>query len=422
MITNNLSRLQLGFILLAGVSLLAIAADEVPAAATPNSAVAPEPVSVTPDNTAEVLAPSLPEPAAVPEAAPVPEPASAPEAVAPTTKSTPTVREGVPERYVVKKGDTLWAIAEHFLKDPWLWPEVWQVNPKIRNPHLIYPGDVIVLQYDANGKPILVLEGTQAPAKAPSKDKSGLPVVKMEPQVRTEKLRKAVGSLNKDVIAAFLSRPYLLSDDLVENSAYVVSSLEEHLATAQGARIYAKGLEHTTLNAFVAVRPGQKYIDPETGDKLGTEGVYLAEARLVKIGEPSTLVVGKSRQEIIDGDILVPQEKTEINSNFFPRAPKKKIQGQIISVYQGVDRIGQYNVVVLNRGEEHGLEAGHILEVFQSGKSVRDPQGSLFSSKVTLPDERAGILMVFRVYNKLSFALVMSAEREMRVLDKVISP
>ena len=422
MITNNLSRLQLGFILLAGVSLLAIAADEVPAAAAPESAIAPEPVSVTPDKTEEVLAPSLPEPAADPQAAAAPEPAPAPEAVVPTSKSTPTIRDGVPERYVVKKGDTLWAIAEHFLKDPWLWPEVWQVNPKIRNPHLIYPGDVIVLQYDANGKPVLVLEGTQMPAKAPSKDKSGLPVVKMEPQVRTEKLRKAVGSLNKDVIAAFLNRPYLLSDDLVENSAYVVSSLEEHLASADGARVYAKGLENTTLNAFAVVRPGQKYIDPETGDELGTEGIFLADTRLVKIGDPSKLIIGKSRQEIIDGDLLVPQEKTEINSNFFPRAPKKKIQGQIISVYQGVSRIGQYNVVAINRGEDHGLESGHILEVFQSGTVVRDPQGGIFSSKVTLPDERAGILMVFRVYRKLSFALVMSAQREMRVKDKVISP
>jgi len=411
MITNNLYRLQLGIVLLASASMLAMAADEAPATTAPESATIPEPVSVPPDVSEATLAPPV-----APESAIVPETTAA--APAPTS---PQIRDGVAERYVVKKGDTLWAIAEHFLKDPWLWPEVWQVNPKIRNPHLIYPGDVIALQYDANGKPVLVLEGTQLPTK-PSKDKSGLPVVKLGPQVRTEKLTKAVSTLSKATIAAFLNRPYLLNDDTIEDAAYVVSSQEEHLATASGARIYANGLEHTTLSAFIAVRPGQDYIDPETGEKLGVEGINLAETSLAKIGDPSTLIVGKSRQEIIDGDILIPEEKTEINTNFFPRAPKQKIQGQIISVYQGVGRIGQYNVVVINRGEEHGLEAGHILEVYQSGTKVRDPHGGIFGGKVTLPDERAGVLMVFRPYRKLSYALVMSAEREMRVLDKVSSP
>ncbi|MBI3562415.1 MAG: LysM peptidoglycan-binding domain-containing protein [Gammaproteobacteria bacterium] len=389
------------------------------AAATPASN---EPSTVFPEP--ELAAPT---PASTPAAeTPSPLPTSTtPDNSAKPPESAVQVRDGVANRYVVKKGDTLWGIAAHFLKDPWLWPEVWQVNPKIRNPHLIYPGDVIALHY-VDGKPVLVLEGTELPkgksVPPPAAGRSELPLVKLTPHARVEKLSKAINSLPKDAIAAFLSRPYLLGEDTLDQAPYIVSSMEEHLATSNGARVYATGLEHTTVGSFAVVRAGQRYEDPETGEFLGQEGVYLSEATLVKIGSPSTLVINKGRQEVIDGDYLVPIEKTELDVNFFPRLPRQKISGQIISVYQGVSRIGQYNMVVINRGEEQGLEAGHILEVYQSGIQVRDPHGAFFSGKITLPDERAGVLMVIRAYRKLSFALVMEAEREMRVFDRVANP
>ena len=475
MITNNALRLQLGIVLLAGVSIFSVAADEPP---PPAEVLSPEPVSAPPvvnaepsvapstapaetpataptaatpaepppatateapaaASTPEVTAsPATPPPAETPApaaAAPVDAP-TAPETAAPATvpepaaapvadSKSPKIRDGVGERYVVKKGDTLWGIAQHFLKDPWLWPEVWQVNPKIRNPHLIYPGDVIVLQYDAQGKPMLVLEGTEAPKTRPAAPgKSKLPVVKIEPQIRYEKLRKAVSTLPKGAIAAFLNRPYLLSPDALDDAPYIVSSQDEHLSNGAGARLYVNNLENTTINAFVVVRAGQKFEDPETGEVLGLEGINIGDASLVKVGSPSTLIFKKSRQEANAGDYLVPVEKNNMDLNFFPRAPKQKIRGQIISVYQGVSRIGQYNVVAINRGEEQGLEPGHVLEVYQSGTTVRDPQGGIFNSTVTLPEERAGVVMIFSVYRKVSFGLIMKAEREMRVLDAVVNP
>jgi LysM repeat protein len=413
MITNISRYLQQGRLILAGFSIgmmtlsnIATAADEptIPAAL-------PEPVSVPP---------AAPEPAAIPEpaAAPIPEPATAGD----TAKASngPEIRNDAPNRYVVKKGDTLWGIAEKFLKDPWLWPEVWQVNPKIQNPHLIYPGQVIGLHY-VDGKPVLILEGTELPKGRPTApaDKSNLPVVKLGPKIRTEQIRKSLSTLPKAAIQAFLHHPYLLGENVLDDAPYVVSSLEEHLASATHGRIYAANLEHTTLSSFVAVRRGQKYEDPETGDTLGYEGINLGDVHLVKVGSPSTLDVLKARQEIRNGDHLVPVEKVDLDTNFYPRAPRQKVAGQIISVYQGVSKIGQYNVVVINRGEEHGLETGHILEVYQSGTVVRDPH---YGDKVVLPDERAGVMLVFKPYRKISYALIMKAEREMRVLDKVISP
>jgi LysM repeat protein len=470
MIAKNTSHLQLRILFLAsflfgaaGCSLFAPATSDgagtapattapenkpEPAAATPSPGLTVEPsaptVTTTPEPATSTVPAAVTEPASGPSAAPdvtpasapvaTPEPALIPEADAPVTSTAKTkatttravrTRSGVkdvPEKYVVKKGDTLWGIANHFLKDPWMWPEVWQVNPRIRNPHLIYPGDVIAMHY-VDGKPVLILDGTPLPtSRGPAPSKTNLPVVKLGPTARTDKLQKAVASLPKQVIAPFLNRPYLLGRDDLDDAPYIVSSLEEHLVNGSGGRVYAKGLLHTTLSAFVVVRPGPKYIDPDNGEVLGFEAINLADSTLVSVGDEktaATLTINKARQEVINGDYLIPVEKENIDLNFFPRAPKQKIRGQIISVYQGVSKIGQYNVVVLNRGEEHGLESGHVLEVFQAGTKVRDPYDH---SKITLPEERAGILMVFRTYRKVSFALVMAAEREMRVLDAVVSP
>ena len=385
---------------------------------TPASTSSPEP-TLTPGPVAKSDIASTPEPEFVPEPTSVDTEASA---TAPKTTPHRIGTKNVPDKYVVKKGDTLWGIANHFLKDPWLWPEVWQVNPRIRNPHLIYPGDVIALHY-VDGKPVLILEGTPLPAsKGPVPSSTNLPVVRLGPTTRTEKLQKAVSTLPTKAIAPFLNRPYLLARDDLENAPYIVSSLEEHLVNGTGGRVYAKGLEHTTLSNFVAVRPGPKYIDPDNDEVLGYEAINLADTTLISPGDSktaATLTINKARQEVINGDYLLPVEKENIDLNFFPRAPKQKIRGRIISVYQGVSRIGQYNVVVLNRGEEHGLESGHILEVYQAGITVRDPH---HRDKIRLPEERSGILMVFRAYRKVSYALVMEAEREMRVLDAIVSP
>lgn len=358
----------------------------------------PEPAS---EPAVEQMAATEPEPSPEPMTAqePMPEPEKSP------------LRPDIPERYVVKKGDTLWDIASYFLKDPWLWPEVWYINPEIRNPHLIYPGDVIALYY-VDGKPVLTLEGAQPP-------RPDMGVVKLEPKVRVESLDKAIKTIPKDAIAAFLTRPRIVDENTLDAAPYVVSSYEGHLVSGPGNIIYINGLDDSAEASYVIVRKGEAYVDPETSEVLGYEAQNLADARIVRIGTPSTGQITTARQEVINGDYLLPKLRQPLDLNFFPRAPEDQVRGQIIAVYQGVEKIGQYNIVILNRGKRDGLAPGHVLEIFRAGVMVEDPKTG---DSVELPQEYAGVLMVVEPLEKLSFALVMEARRALQVHDRVISP
>ncbi len=332
-----------------------------------------------------------------------------------------------PERYVVVKGDTLWDISKRFLKDPWLWPSVWHINPSIRNPHLIYPGDIIVM-YQVDGKPYITLDGQAGvhPGKRkPSVPvKPGLKVVKLSPSSRVSGIQKAISTIPMNAIRPFLDRPRVVTEEQLENAPYIVSSDEEHLISSTGNRIYARNLENP-LPAYNIVRPGREYVDPETGDVLGYEAIYLADARFIKMGanedEPSTLVITRALREVLNNDVLIPYEEHEEMFQFTPRPPEEEVKGQIVAVFNGVSQIGQYMVVVLNRGEQDGLEPGHVLAVRQQGPEVNDSKYFFFSS-VKLPDERAGIMMVFKTYKNLSYALIMEANRAMHVEDYFENP
>ncbi len=331
------------------------------------------------------------------------------------------VQRDYPERYVVKRGDTLWDISKRFLKDPWLWPEVWQINPKIRNPHLIYPGDVIVLYFDENGKPFITLDGAGGYAP-PSRVKT----VKLSPEVRYETLDKSINTIPRSAIAPFLGGARVISEQDLKHAPYVVSSYEQHLVAGSGDRIYVLGIKDRSIGAYDVVRPVGEYRDPKTGEMLGYEVARVADARLVRFGagkeDPATLDVSQAHQEIFNKDMLLPKEEQKLEFNFTPRPPIDDVSGEIISVFQGVAQIGQYNIVVLNVGEREGVEPGHVLAIYQRGEEVRDPAKIWSWDKVELPDERAGILMVFRVYEKMSYALVMEAQRPLHIHDRVTNP
>ncbi len=310
-----------------------------------------------------------------------------------------------PDRYVVKRGDTLWDIAARFLRDPWLWPEIWYVNPQIENPHLIYPGDVISLAY-IDGKPRLVLE-------------RGRRTVKLSPRVRELPLDEAIPTIPLDAIRPFLSRPRVLGEGEFEAAPYVVASADEHLIAASGMRVYARGVDQGRGARYAVLRRGEVYRDPDTGEVLGLEAIHVADAEVQRGGDPAVLVLRRSSRETLPGDRLFPVGEDRYTDNFLPRAPERQVQGRIISVFDGVSRIGQYQVVVLNRGARDGMEPGHVLAVYRAGETIRDP---VRKEKVTLPDERAGIVMVFRTFDRVSYALVMSATRAIRVLDRVRNP
>jgi hypothetical protein len=312
-----------------------------------------------------------------------------------------------PDRYVVVKGDTLWDIAGHFLRDPWYWPEIWHVNPQIANPHLIYPGDVLVLTY-VNGKPRLTLERGST--------------VKLSPQMRSTPLDQAIPAIPMGAIMPFLSRPYVMEEGELDRAPYVVDFADEHIMGGSGNRAYVRAIETNEAVDFNVVRPGKPYRDGDTGEVLGYEALYVGDARLTQTGDPATLDLVRTDIETLVGDRLLPVSKDKPQLNFFPKAPDSDVRGSIIDVVHGVSQIGQYQVVVLDRGSSNGLQPGDILAIDHRGEIVPDHVTANPRDRVKLPDERAGTLMVFRTFPRVSFGLVMTATRAIHLLDRVHNP
>ncbi|HID49603.1 MAG TPA: LysM domain-containing protein, partial [Chromatiales bacterium] len=321
-----------------------------------------------------------------------------------------------PDRYVVRKGDTLWDIAARFLKDPWMWPQVWHINPEIRNPHLIYPGDVISLHY-AGDKPYLALEG--APGEAAPK---GIRTVKLKPGARVLPLDAAIDAIPRSALAPFLYRPGIVTKEELDKAPYIISSQEGHLISGPGNTVYATRFGDQSLTVYNVIRVGQEYRDPRTGEFLGYQAVKVADANVTRWGDPVTLILSNSRIEVLDGDYLLPTEKSTLEFSFFPYPPRKPISGDIIAAFNALTQIGQYTVVAIDRGAREGLKQGHILAIYQKGEKVRDPRGEYSTKLIQLPSERAGLLMVFKVYDKVSYALVMEATRPIHIHDEVRTP
>ncbi len=361
--------------------------------------------------------------ASEPEVAPQPAP---PMEVKQPAQPAPVVvlRPDYPQSYTVVRGDTLWDISSRFLKDPWMWPELWQVNPQVSNPHLIYPGDVLTL-YFVDGKPMMKVERQQTQQQVqpqPKQDlpRSGFPVVKLSPQVREQSLDSAVSTIPLDKIRQYLSRPRVVTEDELESLPYLVSYTDERLLGGGGNSFYARGIEVGKQSTqYVLLRAGQEYVDPETDDVLGYEGVYLGDARLKKLGDPSTLEITMSNREIMRGDRLAPKEESALPFHYMPRPPTKPVRGKIIAVMDGVANIGQYQVVVLNLGRQEDVEPGHVLAVMQAGAEVDD---TVDGGDVQLPDTQAGTLMVFRVFERVSYGLIVSAVKSIHTLDVVTNP
>jgi hypothetical protein len=323
---------------------------------------------------------------------------------------------GHPDRYVVIKGDTLWDIAARFLQDPWQWPEIWYVNPGIDNPHLIYPGDIIKLEF-VDGKPVLKLD---RPAPGPS-----MRTVKLSPSARLTTLETAVPTIPLDAIGQFLKYPRIVSEKELEDSPYILASNEDHLISGTGGKVYARGIEDEGVEQYQIVRRGQVYhAAGNSGEVLGYEAINVGHARVIRDGDPATLLITQADREVLTGDRLVPAIDEDISHNFLPHAPQAAIEGRILSVMDGIARIGQYQVIAIDKGSRDGLEVGNVLAVYQSGEMVRDRIGPhrLGGTAIKLPNERAGTVMIIRPFDRVSYALVMEAARDLRVLDKVTTP
>lgn len=313
-----------------------------------------------------------------------------------------------PDKYTVVKGDTLWDISERFLKSPWLWPEVWHANPQIANPHLIYPGDVIGLIYVDGQKKITTLQ--------PGPNNG---VVKLSPKVRATPISTAIPTIPLDAIASFMSENRIVTQEEMSGAPYILIGNEQHLITAAGDVVFARG-EATVEDKLGVYRSSEKFVDPETDEYLGMEARAIATGDVSAVdGEVISLKVLRSSEELRAGDRLLKTEDRVINSTFTPSKPEGDIHGQMISVDGGVGNIGQYDVVVINRGEREGIKEGNVLAIYKKGGIVRDP---VTSEKIELPSSRAGLLMVFRVFDKLSYGLILKATRPLHVMDEVRTP
>ena len=327
-----------------------------------------------------------------------------------------------PQQHVVVKGDTLWDIATRFLDDPWMWPEIWQNNPEIKNPHLIYPGDVIRLVF-VDGKPKIVVDRGAAKAAPPSAP-GGRPTVKLSPRAIASKLTSAIPTIPPDAIDQFLKRPRIISETELENAGYIVSSDDGRLMSGANDKVYARNMQNTSEPRFNIVRPGAVYRNPKDhSEVLGYEVLELADATLLASGDPSTLQITHASREVLVGDRLLPViDETNLNRSFVPHAPRAPVNADLIAVLDGVSRIGQYHTVVLDKGTQDNLEVGHVLAVYQTGAVVRDRVNPRMGSTVRLPDERAGTVMVVRLFDRVSYALVMESTRPIRVFDRVTNP
>ena len=315
------------------------------------------------------------------------------------------LRSDAPERYQVVSGDTLWDIAGRFLHTPWQWPQLWQHNPQIANPHLIYPGDVLVLN-DCQGSPCLTLE-------------RGQNVVKLSPQVRTLPHREAIAPIPMEVARAFLREHRVVDDvDELQELAYVVAGNDRRLISGAGDRLYVRG-EVPRYGEVGIYRQSEAY-QAMDGTPLGLELINVGVARHVSSeGDIVQLEVISSHQEVRVNDIVLPLEERELSSEFMPRAPLNPVEGHIIAVPGGVRFIGRYQIVALDLGTLAGLQAGHVLRVNQQGELINDPRTQ---ELVQLPSTEAGIVMVFKPYDHVSYALVMQASRVLEVGDQVASP
>jgi hypothetical protein len=321
-----------------------------------------------------------------------------------------------PDSYVVKRGDTLWGIAKVFLRDPWFWPEIWQVNPQIQNPHLIYPGDTLRLVY-IEGRPTIMLQRGDA--------------ARVLPRVRSEPLQGAITTIPYEAVAAFMSKPFVLEKDQIKSAPYVLATRDLHVVMSDGDTVYARGFSSPAeLGAhYSMVRVGEALRDPDDNRIVGYNGVFTGSGRVTRIGDPATLIMTESTRETYPGDKLFTGG-VDVPLDFVPSPPKGPINGRIIAVSDGVTIIGQYQVVVINRGARDGLEPGNVLAVFALGGTINDTENhgflsgksSLIPTRVRLPDERTGTFMVFKTFDHLSYGLIMEATDVLRVADRVENP
>jgi len=359
------------------------------------------------------------------------------------------LQNNYPDRHVVVKGDTLWGISAKFLKDPWQWPKVWKMNrAEIKNPHRIYPGDVVVMDTSSGRPELKVLRET----------------VTLQPGVIEEALEaEAIPTISPSVIDPFLSQPLVIENNKLDSAPRIVSGPDNRVILSPGSRVYVNEVKEGEGTHWNIFRPGEKLVDPDTKEILGTEAIYLGDVNITRYGTPASGEIVRAKEEIFTKDRLVVSYD-EFQSSYVPHAPDSQISGRIMRIYGGVAEAGPNMVISINRGKLDGIEEGHVLAISRYGRIIKDPeykedlknvvpeekklkelnfdvktdaegkkivnfekdkpltQAPLKPGQLKLPDERVGLVMIFRTFDKVSYGLITSASDAIYTLDSVHTP
>jgi nucleoid-associated protein YgaU len=355
-------------------------------------------------------------------------------ATAQAPSSPLTLKPDAPERYVVVPGDTLWGIAQRYTDSPWRWPELWGLNKEeIRNPHLIYPGYVIYLDR-ASGRLSIGApggrpggEGGRGAGGEAAATTAPAGVAKLEPRVRSEPLgAEGIPSIPAALIEPFLTRPLIVEPDGLEKAPTIVGTQTDRVILAAGNTAYVRGIGGSKDDTWYVYRRGAPLVDPDTNQTLAYEAIYLGTAQVTRSGDPATVLLTSAVREVEAGDKLIAAAKPQ-PINYAPHAPTARIHGRVMDIYGGVSKVGEagpQSIITINRGSRDGLEVGHVLALYARGGSVRDRSkpANAKDARIDLPSERAGLAFVFRVFDRVSYALVMRVTRPIGPLDAVQTP
>jgi hypothetical protein len=329
----------------------------------------------------------------------------------------PELKAGAPKDYVVRRGDTLWGIANTFLKDPWLWPEIWYVNPDIHNPHRIYPGDTVHLALGRDGR--TALQVVRGPGSGGAR---------LEPLLRSNPLEGPIATIPYAAIASFLSRPGVMTRDEVKAAPYVVALRDDHQVAGMGHDVYVKKLAGDTGTRYSVMHIDEELKDPQSGRHLGYLAIYAGTAQLTRTGPVARATLVSSARETLQGDVLIA-ETSNPTADFQPHPPRQPIDGRIIAVINNVLLAGQYEIAALNRGSDDGLDRGTVLTIDEEQKVTDDHCAYIDGSSTCfvghstqLPVETSGTVLVFKTYQKMSYALILSSTEPVHIYDRVRNP
>ncbi|MEE2869977.1 MAG: LysM peptidoglycan-binding domain-containing protein [Pseudomonadota bacterium] len=336
--------------------------------------------------------------------------------VATLASAAVTLKEGHPNKYYVKNGDTLWDISGRFLEEPWQWPEIWQINEEISNPHLIYPGDEIRLSY-VNGEPRLSVErGVQEQVMDNG-------VVKLTPKVREIANDEAIPAIPASAIAAYLKEGLVVTRQEIQEAPYIVGGRDRRVVFGEGDTVYARDSRtqwEELDQGYGIYRTGEQYVDPDTNEVLGYEARQVGLSRVSNHeGEMLSLRVTSSTEDIRIDDRIFSTEDRRVRAVLYPSAPDTKVEAKIIRFFDRINSVARNDVVVLSKGLRDGLKEGNVLDVFGAGEVVRDRQ---LGDNVQLPREKTGSLVIFRVFDKVSYGLIMESTRPIYMNDAAESP